>query len=400
MKRDFLAFCAFLLLGTFLTACGGSNNTAVQLSGLSKRLLASNSFAGNLNIIDAQLDQFSFSLITVSNTPQRMALTPDRSLTLVYNATGPQINIITNATETNSGGIALPDVSNSMVAMSAATGFASVRNAQVLEVLDLTNIKLSGSVSIPNPQQIVLSGDGKKLLVFSDSLQGSMTVVDTATATTNPSAAATTVSSPSFDFPVYGVFSSDNTKAYILSCGVECGGAAAKVTVLDMTTTPPTPGASVAVPGATVGFLDSTTLYVAGNSSTAAGTGMLTAIDVGTLTPAAPLAIGDGFHRVMGLDNHGHLYIGAKTCSQLRCLTVYDTAAHTATVEVNPDPTQNGNGFGDLTGNIQQISGRDRLYLAQGGEMRMFDTVAGQALPPSEQLDAVGFIQDVIQIDP
>jgi len=174
---------------------------------------------------------------------------------------------------------------------------------------------------------------------------------------------------------------------------------AAKVTVLDLSTTPATVGASVAVPGATVGLLDSNSLYVAGNSTAAPGSGVLTVVDTGGMSAGAPVAIGDGLHRRMALDNHGHLFIGAKSCTQLRCLTIYDTAAHTATVEIDPDPAHNGDGFGDV-GRIQPISGRDRLYLAQGGELRIFDTVAPAPLPLSQQLDAVGFVQDVVQVDP
>ena len=45
-----------------------------------------------------------------------------------------------------------------------------------------------------------------------------------------------------FDNPVYAVFSTDDSKAYILSCGFECGGVAASVTVLDIASkTTPSP---------------------------------------------------------------------------------------------------------------------------------------------------------------
>src|SRR5512135_3816515 len=114
-----------------------------------------------------------------------MALALDASLTLVGNSNfGPSrvINIIDNATELNVGGILVPDITDSFVAQSKSTGFASVRNAGVVEVLDLTNAKLSGAITIATPMQIVLSNDGKKLLVFSDTLFDTVTVVDTATA--------------------------------------------------------------------------------------------------------------------------------------------------------------------------------------------------------------------------
>lgn len=390
----------------YLTACGGggssTGNTTPPVSGLTKRVYISNSQSGNVRLVNASTDQFSTKSISLNGLPRRMALALDLSVTLVGNSVSglsKVVNIIDNATELNVGGILLPDITDSFVALNKSTGFASVRNSGVVEVLDLTNAKLSGAVSVPTPMQIVLSNDGKKLLVFSDSLPDTVTVIDTATAVSTPATAATPVVSASFDHPVSAVFSADNSKAYILSCGVECGGAAANVTVLDMTTTPPTPGTSVAVPAATVGLLNASSLYVAGNSSSLPGTGVLTVVDTGALTAGAPVAIGDGLHRDMGLDNHGHLFVGAKSCTQLRCLTIYDTVAHTATVEVDPDPTHNGNGFGDV-GGIQPISGRDRLYLAQGGELRIFDTTTAQPLPQAQQLDAVGYVEDVVQVDP
>jgi len=86
--------------------------------------------------------------------------------------------------------------------------------------------------------------------------------------------------------------------------------------------------------------------------------------------------------------------VGAKTCTQLRCLSIYDTGAHTATVEQDA----NGNGFGDFTG-VQLISGRDRIYLAQGGEIRIFDTTTATPIPQPQQIDTVGKTEDVLLID-
>ena len=63
-----------------------------------------------------------------------------------------------------------------------------------------------------------------------------------------------------FDHPVYALFSPDDTKAYVLECGAECGGTTAAVTVLDLTTM--TAGTRIPVPAATVGFLDGTTIFV------------------------------------------------------------------------------------------------------------------------------------------
>jgi len=402
LRRFWWALSVFIVLGTFLLACGGYNATNPNqpvVSGLTKRVLASNSFSGAIYIIDGSQDVFTSHIFQLTGAqPQQMALALDRSVTLVFSGSGNVMDVLNNSTEQPLGsGIVLPDHSDGFAALNNATGFASVRNANQVTVLDLQNSKIAQTVSVQTPVQVVLGHNGKKLLVFSDALTDTVTIIDAATASTNPAGAATAVQSATFDHPISGAFSSDDSKAYILSCGPECGGIQAKVTAVDMTTTPPTVGSSVNVPGATVALLDSSTLYVAGNDGQLVG--QLSVVDTGAMTASNPVQIGDGLHWKMGLDTHSHLFIGAKTCTQLRCLTIYDTGAKTATVEIDPDPSHNGNGFGDV-GGIQAISGRDRMYLAQGGEIRIFNTTTAQPLPLSQQLDAVGKIEDVLLIDP
>lgn len=399
MKRFLWASFALILLGGFLLACGGYNNpNQLNLSGLTKRILACNSYSGAINIIDGTQDIFSNYLFQITAGAQQMKLANDRSVTLVLNGNNNSIVVLNNSTEQPvSSGIPLPAHSDGFAAIDNTNGFASARNANAVVVLDLVNSLTLQTITVQTPVRIVLGNFGKKLLVFSDTLPDRFTLIDTTAAKTTPATAATQIISPLFDHPTYGVFNSDDTKAYILSCGFECGGVQASVTVVDMTTTPPTVGSSVPVAAATIGLLSSTTLYVAGNDNLAVG--QVSVVDASAMTAGPAVQIGDGFHWKMGLDTHNHLYIGAKTCTQLRCLTVYDTSAKTATVEINPDPAQNGNGYGDV-GGIQAISGRDRVYLAQGGEIRIFDTIKGQALPLSQQLDAVGIITDVLQIDP
>lgn len=391
MKRIIWAVSALVLLGIYLTACGASNSsTSTPTSGLTKRVLASNSFSGRVEIADALLDRLSTFFILVASQPTQMRLTPDRSLTLVFNQTGNQIAVINNSTETIVGSISLPDHSDGFVALDSTKGFAAVRNASVVEALDLTNVKIAQTVNVATPIQIALGNTGKQLLVFSDTLPGTITVVDAQKAFTDPTNASTQVNSAFFDHPIFGVFAAGDGSAYVLSCGPECGGTQAMVTKVDMTTSPPTVVSAVNVPAATMALLDTATLYVAGTN----GGGQLSVVDTGAMTASAPVAIGDGFHWKMALDTHGHLYVGAKTCTQLRCLSIYDTGAHTATVEQDA----NGNGFGDFTG-VQLISGRDRIYLAQGGEIRIFDTTTATPIPQPQQIDTVGKTEDVLLID-
>ncbi len=391
--------------------CGGGSTdpNAPNTSGLTKRVYATNSFSGVINIIDASNDVFSNHLFSISGAqPQQMSLALDRSVTLLWNQAAFQIGVLNNSTEQPAGGVTVSDRSDSFVALNNTNGFAVVRNNNQLLVLDLQKLTILQLITIPTPKKLVLSGDGKKLLVMSDTVPDTVYVVDTATAATAPGNAVTTVTDGiNFDHPVYAVFSSDNSKAYVLNCGPECGGAAASVVQLDMSATPPVVvnNSKVNVPGgATVALLDSSTLWVAGNDNAVPAVGHLTKVNTSTtpMTADAPVVISDGLHGKMGLGTHSKLFIGSRACTNARCLTVYDTSSNTVFIEQQDPNNPNSPGFGDVKG-IQPISGRDRVYLAQGtpsGEIRIFDTTTGLPLPNSQQLDAVGNIEDVLQVDP
>src|SRR5205085_1724244 len=95
-----------------------------------------------------------------------------------------------------------------------------------------------------------------KVLAFNDVSRDTFHIIDIS------GKAATAVTNAALDFPIYGVFSSDDSKAYILSCGAECGGTTAKVSVLDVAAG--TISQTVTVSAATTALLDGTRLYVAG----------------------------------------------------------------------------------------------------------------------------------------
>src|SRR5206468_8604990 len=106
----------------------------------------------------------------------------------------------------------------------------------------------------------------------------------------------------------------------ILSCGPECGGTTAKVSVLDIAS-----GAvsqTIAVSAATTALLDGTTLYVAGTQGT---TGKLDVVNVSNMTRTTTgVTISDGFHQVMALASNNRLFIGARTCNNVTtgCLSI------------------------------------------------------------------------------
>jgi hypothetical protein len=195
-----------------------------------------------------------------------------------------------------------------------------------------------------------------------------------------------------FNRPVYGVFSADGSTAYILNCGPECAGGTggASVQVLDMTSLTLV-GAPVAVDGATIGWLSGSTLYVAGTSSTnnlctgqatAASTcGRLDVVDLGSMTVTSSAIVTDGYHDRIDMSVNGQLFIGAITCTNVGnvnnpqgevrgCLSIYNTT--NGAVVIPPDN-------GDVTG-LQAFTTRDVVYVAEGGNLRVYDTLTDSLL--------------------
>jgi hypothetical protein len=388
-----------------LLSCGNYNNpsssSTTATSGIKKRAFVSNNFQNQVDIVNAANDTVNTILTqnangtttsVLANTiasgsgPAQMVLTADKTLTLVFDRGSNAIAVIVNATETTSGLIPLPGSSESfVVAPDNATVYAAVPNVAVtgqssgaVEVLSATSLTLTNTIPVPRAQRLVLSHNGKQLLVFADGVD-QMWVVDTTAKT------ATAVTG--FDRPVSGVFSTDDSKAYILNCGPECGGTAAKVTVLDMASN--TPGASVAVSAATVGLLDTSgNLYVAG---TAAGGGKLDVVNSSSLAVSkSGVAISDGTHTIMKLGANGKLFIASRSCSSTvqGCLSIFDTAAGSA---VTSAP-----GNGDVTG-IEPVSARSVVYVIEGGELVIYDATTNK--PQTTQIDIVGKAIDVRVVD-
>lgn len=402
MKRAInLGLCTAAI--ALLLSCGASNTSTTPsstTSGIKKRAFVSNNFQSKVDIVNAANDTVNTILTTtaagtttsiLANTinsgsgPAQMVLTADKKLTLVFDQGSNAIAVIVNATESNAGLIPLPDFTESfVVAPDNATVYAAVPNvpqtgqtAGAVEVLSATNVTLTNTIPVPRARRVVLSHNGNKLLVFADAVD-QMWVVDTASKT------ATAVTG--FDRPVSGVFSSDDAKAYILNCGPECGGTAAKVTVLDMASN--TPGASVAVSAATVGLLDSSgNLYVAG---TAAGGGKLDVVNSSNLTVSkSGVAISDGTHTIMKLGANSKLFVASRTCSATQgCLSIVDTAAGSAVTSAA--------GGGDVTG-IEPVPDRSVVYVIEGGELVIYDTTTGK--PQTTQIDIVGKAIDVRVVD-
>jgi WD40 repeat protein len=443
LKRVPITLALLVAVGVTLVSCGTysapSGNPTGQ-SGLKFRAFVSNPLrpittgtAPVLEIIDAAKDVFQGFVVAMpgsSPQPGLMAVSPNKKLTLVSSASNNAIAVVTNANESAVGAIALPGPTESMlVGIDNSTGYAAVRNAAVLgqptqgavEVLNLSAGTISATVGVPSAHYIVASHNGNRILAFGDN-QNTVTIIAPSLVGTSTDprtivcpdgkpqpdlSLCPATLNPVFDHPVWGVFSSDDTTAYILNCGPECGnGTSAGVTVLDMNTN--TAGAPLAVDAATIGLLSGTTLYVAGTpknlactSGTAAPTcGTLDVVDLGSMTVTSSAEITDGHHTHMEMGANGQLFIGALTCSNVHlapsgsnpgetrgCLSIFNTTNSKVVVS-----TDNG----DVTG-IQPIAHRSVVYVVEDGELRIYDTSTDKL--QSTQIDLIGQAIDVKVVD-
>jgi hypothetical protein len=110
----------------------------------------------------------------------------------------------------------------------------------------------------------------------------------------------------------------------------------------------------------------------------------------------SPVAINDGYHNHIALGANGQLFIGARTCSQSGCLSIYNT--QNSAVGTVPS---GGVGFppatGDVTG-IQPIATRTVVYVTQGGNLGIYDTRT-DALQSLQITNLIGQFIDVKTID-
>jgi hypothetical protein len=198
------------------------------------------------------------------------------------------------------------------------------------------------------------------------------------------------------------------------------------VQILNLGTTPPTVGATIPVNGATVGFLAGSTLYVAGkgtptgplcasisSAATTAATycGTLDLVNLTTMqdpyynNPATEIAIPDGYHDRIDMSVNGQLFIGSYACTNIGnvynpqgevrgCLAIFNTT--NATVIIPPDN-------GDVTG-LQSFTTRDVEYVAEGGNLRVYDTRIDSLLLNTDYIETGtiiinGYIIDVKAVD-
>lgn len=413
-------------------SCGGSvTASSAKTSGLSYRAfitnyVSSSTATAGVYIINALKDQLAaVSPISGGNTPRMMVVTPNRAQTLVFSDSGTQssdnkLTIIDNSKEAASGSLTLPGMTESfVVSPDSSTVYAAVPTASVVgqppgivAQISISSASLTGQVSIPSVQYLSIDNSGNRILGFSE---GSNSVADTVAVITPsnigiPNAQVVTFVG-GFDHPVAAFFSSDDTTAYVLNCGAECGGTQASVQTLDLKSNTAGPPGVVCTPGenppcvgtlnlaaGSVALMNSSTMYVAGTpvpalpctgQTTAATTcGLLSIVDLNTMsvTNTASIVITDGYHNRIALAANGQLFIGAHTCTEISnttetrgCLSIYNTLS-TAVGSVSGGgvliPAENG----DVTG-FQPIAKRytggsvaqQVIYVVQGGFLDVYD---------------------------
>lgn len=405
-----------MALALVVAGCGGSSSAPSQPkpTGLKKRVLLANEASNAVNLLDAQKDTFTTKNLGVTAATK---LITAKGTTIALDSGTSDITIIDNATEVVTFVAPIGDQAFDIaISPDGKNAWTAQRNFGFVQSVDTTTGVARPVIRIGNARRIVMSPNGTKLLVFPDPQAQvppnthTFFVVDTAT-----SAVQTITDATHLDQPFTAVFSSSETQAFILNCGAECGGTASSVVSVDFSTATAAfaPAAPIPVPGgATVGLLNGTNLYVAGSALPTTGPGpacpisrcgALTIVNTTVLTAGAAIPITDGDHEKMAFAN-SRLYVGANGCTvdpgtaanTVRgCLTIFNTSSPGTKFPQESSFRQNF----DVTG-LQPISGRNVIYIVQGGELDIFDTGTDALASGVTQLDVVGKAMDAVLIDP
>jgi WD40 repeat protein len=413
LKKTGILFVLIATAGWVSCGGGGSSKPQRNQTFLAKRVFLTNSSttngAGVVSILDANKDLFGNNVLTVSPGTNVIATTIPGKVSVTASKTTAQVAVIDNTLEAVRGFVSLPSETESMVVTpDGRFAFAAVHNTNSIEIIDLAGVKLcttpptncSGPISVDSPTKVVLSGDGKTLLAFSDNAAtaDSVYVIDAVAAVSAGGLGAVPVPVPGFHRAVNAVFGPDNVTAYVMNCGSECGDSTGTEGVQVLNTTAATNtgalGAASGTTPATVGVLDGGNLFVAGtDTSGTANVGKINKLNTSSLAPiGSPVSIAPGIHDTMTAQM-GKVFVGSRACTLTAppaqgCLAIWDGSSSSAVV-----PSFEG----DVTG-MQAISNRSVVYVIVGSELRIYD--ANTSALQSQQLDIVGHAEQVVQVDP
>ena len=449
LKKSVLVPGVLFVASICLISCSKASKPKDPPSGLDTRVLASQSVTGGstfgslviVNAYNDTLPRVAGIGAGTLNTPGLMAMSANRATVIVFDSGSNTVDVVNTTTEGISGSIALPGSTTSMVipTQSATLGFTAVPTASVNGILspagavvamNLASNSTLSTIGVPGAQTVVSNAGGTQLLAFSDD-SDSMAVVSPAIAVSpvdqgcdSGSASTACFLVTGFSRPSYAIYSSDGSTAYVLNCGLQCGGTQpASIAVVNTATFAITN--TIPVEGATWALLNGTTMYVAGTpppptpvtpetntclggpTTAATRCGRLDIVDLNSLTVvnAQELYIPDGYHDRMDLSPNGQLFIGSHTCTTIGdvnnpvgevrgCLAIYNTGE--GNVVIPPDN-------GDVTG-LANLTNRQVEYVAEGGNLRVYDTdldmlLENQDFIPTGTIPIVGIVIDVKEID-
>jgi hypothetical protein len=236
-----------------------------------------------------------------------------------------------------------------------------------------------------------------------------------------------------FDRPIKAVFSTDGSTAYILSCGPECGGSKASISVVPLApmifllgqqsgllpcnlpavsscpNAGTAPVVNIPIPGgASNALVDSSTMYVVGQQPQSIQgqtlfAGNLTVLNLANNAITNTAAISDGqpgaASRMIEADDDT-LWIAMTNCttgvryatnptSGYGCLTMYNTSTNKV-VLLEPY-------LGNATG-IAAVTGMHKLYAAEGGQVYIYSTTDGSSIN-NQYVTVTGTAYDVAYMD-
>lgn len=481
LKKHYLGVsaAAALLVAVALAGCGSTNyfdNRTLPPSKLQNRVMIAiqNPSAlskGALQIVDAYYDERS----GYNGTPASFAISgyggalpvsiqnmPEEQLGAVYGSGDGSFALISYGSEKESGTVSgLPGLSSSIfVTRSQQYVFAANEAASVLTVIN-QSAGQSVSLGLPGIYRVSVNTGGTAALAFvqnsnyvyypsqlttaqSLAYSGGITTWPKNAVDCEPQTAPTwclyQAQSPdtqttdaagntyyygaplTFDRPIKAVFSADGSIAYVLSCGPECGGTTASVSLLPVApmifqvgqasgllpktgtvTTIPVPG------GASNALVNSSTMYVVGQRPQTVGTqtyfgGNLSVVNLATnAVSSGPVSISDGTPggvSRMVLGDNNTLWVAMRQCTNgvryatnaaggYGCLTMYNTSTNQV-VLIEPY-------LGDATG-VTAVTGLNKVYAAEGGQVYIYSTVDGSAID-NQYVTVTGTAWDVAYMD-
>jgi DNA-binding beta-propeller fold protein YncE len=265
---------------------------------------------------------------------------------------------------------------NTLYAAIPSAPITGVSPGAVVQV-SLPNSAVTATIPVPGARFVIPSPSGNQILVISDTA-GTVSVLAPALISSDPVHALITLAG--FDKPVWAVFSSDGSTAYVMNSGPERGGLMAGIVAIDMTQNPPLAAPPVPVPAATTGFINGGNLYVAGTPPSAGVDCQANLCGKLTVFPGANLSatpasfdITDGYHDNLVMAPNNQLFIASRGCTNViatgttpgrGCLSVLNTTGGTIYTSSQD---------GDTTG-IQPILNRTVVYVCEGGTFAIYDT--------------------------